>query len=94
MPPPRKRTAAAEEKPAENTTDEKPAADQPATAAEEKPAEQPADGGDAVVNGLVRIRVLQGVSGLDFSWAPGDTVELPADEAAKWADGFRAELAD
>jgi hypothetical protein len=37
------------------------------------------------------IRILQGVAGEDFSWSPGEVVELPADEAAKWADGYRAE---
>ncbi|MFD9306133.1 hypothetical protein ACFWCB_26350 [Streptomyces sp. NPDC060048] len=42
----------------------------------------------------MRIRILQGVAGDDFSWAPGDEVDLPAEEAAKWADGYRAEWAD
>jgi hypothetical protein len=41
----------------------------------------------------VKIRLIQGVSGLDFAWAPGEVIELPADEAAKWADGERAEYA-
>lgn len=41
---------------------------------------------------MARIRVLQSVSGLDFSWQPGQEVDLPAEEAAKWADGYRAEL--
>lgn len=40
---------------------------------------------------MPRIRVLQSVGGLDFSWVPGDIVDLPAEEAAKWADGYRAE---
>ncbi|MFD9515944.1 hypothetical protein [Streptomyces sp. NPDC059979] len=43
---------------------------------------------------MARIRILQGVAGADFSWSPGDEVELSADEAAKWADGYRAEYAD
>jgi hypothetical protein len=43
---------------------------------------------------MATIRVLQAIGGLDFSWAPGDLVELPDDEAAKWADGYRAELVD
>lgn len=37
-----------------------------------------------------RIRVLQAISGPDFSWAPGDLVTLPDDQAAVWADGERA----
>lgn len=41
--------------------------------------------------GTARIRILRGVSGLDFAWGPGEVVDLPADEAAKWADGERAE---
>lgn len=40
---------------------------------------------------MARIRILQGVAGDNFSWAPGDEVELDGDEAAKWADGYRAE---
>ncbi|WP_327655702.1 hypothetical protein [Streptomyces sp. NBC_00483] len=43
---------------------------------------------------MVRIRVLQSVSGLDFSWAPGDVVEVDDEAAAAWADGERAELVD
>ncbi len=39
---------------------------------------------------MARIRILQSVAGGDFSWAPGELVELPDDEAAKWADGERA----
>lgn len=31
---------------------------------------------------------------MDFSWAPGQIVELDSAEAAKWADGDRAEYAD
>lgn len=41
---------------------------------------------------MAKIRILQAVAGLDFSWTPGEEVELPDDEAAKWADGERAEL--
>lgn len=40
-----------------------------------------------------RIRILQGISGDGFSWAPGDLVDLDDEEAGKWADGYRAELA-
>lgn len=43
---------------------------------------------------MARIRILQGVSGLDFSWVAGDVVELDADAAALWADGYRAEYVD
>lgn len=41
---------------------------------------------------MARIKVLQAISGLEFSWAAGDVVDLPGDEATKWADGYRAEL--
>lgn len=40
---------------------------------------------------MASIRVLQGVAGDDFSWIPGDVVDLSDEEAAKWADGYRAE---
>lgn len=43
---------------------------------------------------MARIRVLQAVGGLDFSWRRGELVDLPDDVAAQWADGVRAELAD
>lgn len=43
---------------------------------------------------MATIRVLQAISGPDFSWLPGDLVDLPDDESAKWADSIRAELAD
>lgn len=43
---------------------------------------------------MPRIRILQGVAGDDFSWSPGDEVDLGVDEAAKWADGYRAEYVD
>lgn len=41
-----------------------------------------------------RIRVLEAIAGADFSWAPGDVVELSEEQAAVWADGHRAEFAD
>ncbi|MER7967676.1 hypothetical protein ABTX35_01435 [Streptomyces sp. NPDC096080] len=41
-----------------------------------------------------RIRVLEAIAGSDFSWAPGDIVEVSEEEAASWADGHRAVLAD
>ncbi|MCP3820069.1 hypothetical protein NLX86_18810 [Streptomyces sp. A3M-1-3] len=40
---------------------------------------------------MARIRILEAVAGSDFSWAPGDVVDLGDEEAAKWADGYRAE---
>ncbi|WP_406365293.1 hypothetical protein [Streptomyces sp. NBC_00645] len=43
---------------------------------------------------MARIRVLEAIAGADFSWAPGDLVDLPDEQAALWADGHRAELAD
>ncbi|MFF5001704.1 hypothetical protein ACFY3G_02655 [Streptomyces phaeochromogenes] len=43
---------------------------------------------------MTRIRVLEAVAGDDFSWAPGDIVEVSEDGAASWADGHRAVLAD
>ncbi|MEV6803142.1 hypothetical protein [Streptomyces sp. NPDC051132] len=41
---------------------------------------------------MARIRVLRSVAGADFEWHAGQEVDLPGDEAAKWADGVRAEL--
>lgn len=41
---------------------------------------------------MAKVRVLQSVSGLDFSWSPGEIVELSASDAAAWADGVRCEL--
>ncbi|NUP19872.1 MAG: hypothetical protein HOZ81_28090 [Streptomyces sp.] len=43
---------------------------------------------------MARVRILQAVSGLDFSWAPGELVDLDDEQAATWADGVRAELVD
>lgn len=40
------------------------------------------------------IRVLQSIGGLDFSWSPGDIVEVDEAAAKVWADGVRAELVD
>lgn len=39
------------------------------------------------------VRVLTGVAGVDFSWAPGDIVPMDDVEAAKWCDDVRAEEA-
>lgn len=41
---------------------------------------------------MARIRMLQAVAGPDFSWDAGMEVDLPGEEASKWADGIRAEL--
>lgn len=41
---------------------------------------------------MPRIRMLQSVAGHDFSWPAGQEVDLPGEEASKWADGVRAEL--
>ncbi|MEU3346414.1 hypothetical protein ABZ723_15790 [Streptomyces sp. NPDC006700] len=43
---------------------------------------------------MPRIRVLEAIAGADFSWAPGDVVEVSEEAAASWADGHRAVLAD
>lgn len=43
---------------------------------------------------MARIRVLEAIAGADFSWAPGDVVDVSEEEAASWADGHRAALVD
>ncbi|MDX3162434.1 hypothetical protein PV516_01285 [Streptomyces scabiei] len=43
---------------------------------------------------MPRIKVLEAVAGADFSWAPGDVVDVSEEEAASWADGHRAVLVD
>lgn len=43
---------------------------------------------------MALIRIKTPVSGADFAWRPGEVVDLPDAEAAKWADGVRAEYAD
>lgn len=43
---------------------------------------------------MARIKVLEAIAGADFSWAPGDVVDVSDEEAASWADGHRAVLAD
>lgn len=40
---------------------------------------------------MAKIRVLQSIAGDDFSWQPGQIVDLPADLAELWVDGVRAE---
>ncbi|MFF7200517.1 hypothetical protein [Streptomyces sp. NPDC008141] len=39
---------------------------------------------------MARIRMLVSAAGSDFAWEPGQEVDLPGSEAAKWADGVRA----
>lgn len=41
---------------------------------------------------MARVRFLQAVAGQTFSWVAGQEVDLPGEEASKWADGVRAEL--
>ncbi|MFJ7049044.1 hypothetical protein ACIQVC_37400 [Streptomyces sp. NPDC101112] len=41
---------------------------------------------------MPRIKVLEAIAGADFSWAPGDVVDVSEEEAASWADGHRATL--
>jgi hypothetical protein len=41
---------------------------------------------------MPRICVREAIAGADFSWVPGDVVDLPEEEAARWADGHRAVL--
>lgn len=43
---------------------------------------------------MPRIRILQSIAGSDFSWSPGEVVEVDGTAAAAWADGERAELVD
>ncbi|MEV3946978.1 hypothetical protein AB0K57_04850 [Streptomyces halstedii] len=43
---------------------------------------------------MPRIRVFQSVGGVDFSWAPGEEVDVDAATAKAWADGERAELVE
>ena len=41
---------------------------------------------------MPRVRILQAVAGEDFSWMPGDEIDMSARDAKVWADGFRGEL--
>lgn len=41
---------------------------------------------------MPRIRILQSIAGTDFSWSPGDVIEVDGAAASAWADGERAEL--
>jgi hypothetical protein len=42
---------------------------------------------------VARIRILQSIAGLNFSWVAGDVVEVDDEAADGWADGDRAERA-
>ncbi|MFG2056685.1 hypothetical protein ACGFI9_21945 [Micromonospora sp. NPDC048930] len=39
---------------------------------------------------MVAVRILTSISGLEFSWHPGEEIDLPEAEAAKWCDNVRA----
>lgn len=41
---------------------------------------------------MPRVRILQAVAGEDFSWLPGDEVDMSGKDANVWADGVRGEL--
>jgi hypothetical protein len=43
---------------------------------------------------MPRVELLVGVSGLDFSWKPGEVVDMSDEQAAAWADGVRGRLVD
>ncbi|MCL6733294.1 hypothetical protein [Streptomyces neyagawaensis] len=43
---------------------------------------------------MARIKVLEAIAGPDFSWSPGDIVNVSEEDAASWADGHRAVLLD
>lgn len=43
---------------------------------------------------MPRIRILQPVGGVTFSWRRGQIVDVDEATAAAWADGVRAELVD
>ena len=40
---------------------------------------------------MVAVRMLTGVAGDDFSWRPGEIVDMSEEQAAAWADGVRGE---
>ncbi|MFE9363686.1 hypothetical protein ACFYNN_12895 [Streptomyces sp. NPDC006978] len=43
---------------------------------------------------MPRIRILQSIAAVDFSWVPGELVDVDAATAQAYADGVRAELAE
>ena len=43
---------------------------------------------------MAKIRALVAVAGHDFSWTPGEVYEVSDEDAEKWADGYRAEMAE
>lgn len=70
---------------------EEPADDEQQSTDARADIEEPADD-EQPAGPMARIRLLVGVGGVDFAWAPGEEVEMPETEAVKWADGERAEL--
>lgn len=44
-----------------------------------------------MASGTTQVRLLVSVSGPEFNWIPGQVVDMPVVEAAKWADGVRGE---
>jgi hypothetical protein len=42
----------------------------------------------------MRVELLVGVSGLDFTWKPGEIVDMSGEQAAAWADGVRGRLVE
>lgn len=42
---------------------------------------------------VAKVQIIQSISGTAFAWQPGQVVDMPDDEAAKWADGERGVLA-
>lgn len=79
--------------PAEPAADAPPA-EAPAETAADPVEAQPAEPADAPPAGRVRVRILQGVAGLDFSWSPGEEVAMSEEQAQVWADGYRGERVD
>lgn len=41
---------------------------------------------------MARVRFLQAIGGLDFSYAAGDVVDMPGEQASNWCQGGRAEM--
>lgn len=41
---------------------------------------------------MARVRFLQAVGGVDFSYVAGQEVDLPGEEASNWCVGGRAEM--
>jgi len=39
----------------------------------------------------MKVRILVSIAGLDFSYVPGQVVDMPSDKAAAWISGGNAE---